>query len=63
LGVPFVPLTGGELRPLSSESRPSAKAGELTVDETCSRGDLESPIEFLGLVEPLLDILAVVAKE
>jgi hypothetical protein len=58
-----VPLTGGEHRPLSSESRPSAKAGELIVDETGSRSDLESPIEFLGLVGPLLDILAVVVKE
>jgi hypothetical protein len=64
LRAPFVPLTGGELRPLSSESRPSASADELAVGDKGSQGDLESlPSEFLGLDGPLLVILAGVAED
>jgi hypothetical protein len=58
LRVPFGPLTEGELRPLSSDSLTSAEDGGLTTDDKDSRGDLESLVEFLGLVRPLLDIIA-----
>lgn len=58
LRAPFRPLIGGELLPLSNESRASATAGGLMAGEEDSRGDLESLDEFLGLVGPLLDIIA-----